>query len=39
MSSRGMKPSGSSPSYGAPGSRTVQFGVTRQNDSQRVRQR
>src|SRR5215217_7059178 len=35
MSSRGMKPSGSSPSYGCPGSWTLQFGVTRQKLSQR----
>ena len=32
-----MKPSGSSPSYAPPGNRTVQFGVTRQNESQRPR--
>src|SRR5215216_349210 len=32
-----MNPSGSSPSYHPPGSRTVQFGVTRQNESQRRR--
>src|SRR5207253_2685912 len=38
IASRGMNPSGSSPAYAPPGSRTVQFGVTRQNVSQRPRQ-
>src|SRR5438094_7921695 len=33
-----MNPSGSSPAYAPPGRRTVQFGVTRQNVSQRPRQ-
>src|SRR5205807_7578100 len=37
MSSLGMKPSGSPPRYGAPGSRTVQLGMTRQKLSQRPR--
>jgi hypothetical protein len=35
ISSRRMKPSGSSPGYGKPGSRHCQFGVTRQKESQR----
>src|SRR5207237_4944738 len=38
IASRGMNPSGSSPAYAPPGSRTVQFGVTRQKVSQRPRQ-
>ena len=36
-SASGMNPSGSVPSYGAPGSSTLQLGVTRQNESQRRR--
>ena len=37
MSSRGMKPLGSSPAYSPPGSWTDQFGVTKQKLSQRCR--
>ena len=38
ISSRTINPSGSSPSYSPPGSRTVQLGMTRQKLSQRPRQ-